>query len=304
MTSPAVPTDSPRQTRRIPVADDVALAVDTWEPAAGLAPRRPGMLLVHGLASNARLWDGVADRLAALGHPVAALDLRGHGRSDKPDTGYDIPTVCDDLAAVLGALSAVDPAAWDRPVAVGQSWGGNVVVELAFRHPELIRGVACVDGGTITLSARFESWAECALILAPPRLAGTQAEKVEGYLRRAHPTWPESGIQATMANFEIFPDGTLAPWLTFKRHIQVLRGLWDHRPATRYPALSVPVLLLPADDGHGASTDAKRAEVRAALAAIPVTAEHWFQADHDIHAQFPGELAAVLHEATTRGLFS
>jgi len=44
-------------------------------------------VLVHGLASNARLWDGVARRLAGAGHSSAAVDLRGHGRSDKPDTG-------------------------------------------------------------------------------------------------------------------------------------------------------------------------------------------------------------------------
>ena len=43
-------------------------------------PRR-AYLLVHGLASNARLWDGVARRLAGAGHAVAAVDLRGHGRS-------------------------------------------------------------------------------------------------------------------------------------------------------------------------------------------------------------------------------
>lgn len=299
--------------RHIPVAPGIELAVDTW-PAAGAGaeaaeadarggaagPRAGAFLLVHGLASNARLWDGVAAHLASLGHPVATVDLRGHGRSAKPDDGYDIPTICDDLVAVLAALREAAPGGeWDRPVAVGQSWGANVVLELAFRQPDLLAGIACVDGGTINLQGRFPSWEECAILLAPPRLKGTQLSALEEFLRRAHATWPETGIQGTLANFEVRPDGTIAPWLTFKRHIMVLRGLWDHQPATRYPSIAVPVLLVPADDGHGPSTEAKRVEVAGAEAAVPTVSVQWFQAEHDIHAQRPVELAAALHQAGT-----
>jgi len=47
------------------------------------------LLALHGLASNARWWDLVAGRLAPE-HRVVAVDLRGHGRSDRPDTGYGV----------------------------------------------------------------------------------------------------------------------------------------------------------------------------------------------------------------------
>ena len=77
------------RTERIPVAEGIELAVDMWPEAASVdgqsAAERVGepvpFLLVHGLASNARMWDGVAQRLADAGHPVATVDLRGHGRS-------------------------------------------------------------------------------------------------------------------------------------------------------------------------------------------------------------------------------
>ncbi|MFM7964797.1 MAG: alpha/beta fold hydrolase, partial [Actinomycetota bacterium] len=82
------------------------------------------MLLVHGLASNARLWDGAADALVELGYHVIAVDQRGHGQSDKPDEGYDMQSVADDLASLITALQL------DRPVVAGQCWGGNVVIEL------------------------------------------------------------------------------------------------------------------------------------------------------------------------------
>ncbi|MBU6317382.1 MAG: alpha/beta fold hydrolase, partial [Acidobacteria bacterium] len=69
---------------------------------------RPGdgtaFLLVHGLASNARLWDGVAESLASAGHTVVAVDQRGHGLSSKPDGGYDFATVVADLVTLTQAL--------------------------------------------------------------------------------------------------------------------------------------------------------------------------------------------------------
>jgi pimeloyl-ACP methyl ester carboxylesterase len=97
----------------------------------------PRFVLVHGLASNARMWDGVGEALAACGFASISVDLRGHGRSPKPDDGYDFDTVVGDLVPLLDG----------QPVVAGQSYGGNVVVALAAKHPELISGIACVDGG-------------------------------------------------------------------------------------------------------------------------------------------------------------
>ncbi|HEY4753724.1 MAG TPA: alpha/beta fold hydrolase, partial [Candidatus Limnocylindrales bacterium] len=220
-------------TRRVPVADGVELLADLW-PVPGAAPGVPAFLLAHGLASNARLWDGVAARLVERGYPAVTVDLRGHGRSSKPDGPYDIPTVADDLAALIAALGL------EQPVVAGQSWGGNVVIELAARRPGLARGIACVDGGWIEPSLNFASWEACREALAPPRLAGRRLSEIEGYIRAGHPDWPETGIQGTLANFERFPDGTIAPWLTFERHVTVLRGLWDHHPSQRYADVRDP----------------------------------------------------------------
>ncbi len=288
------------QTDRVPVADGVDLAVDTWEPVsddARASGDAPPFLLVHGLASNARLWDGVAAALIEQGHRVAAVDLRGHGRSAKPDGPYDVPTVAGDVAAVIERL------AMDRPVVAGQSWGGNVVLELAARHPGLVRGIVCVDGGWLEPSLVFPDWDACRAALAPPRLAGRRLEEIEGYIRSAHPDWPESGIQGTLANFEVHPDGTISPWLTFDRHIAILRGLWDNHPMERYADVAVPVLLAPADSGHTDRDEHKRREVEAAAGAIPNARVHWFTGDHDIHAQHPDELAGVMHAMTQDGFF-
>jgi pimeloyl-ACP methyl ester carboxylesterase len=289
----AEPAEIVERDERHPLASGVTLRALHWDPPAGLTPGRD-VLLTHGLASNARLWDGVARRLAAVGHRVVTVDQRGHGQSSKPDDGYDVPTCADDLALLLGSLGM------DHPIVAGQSWGGNVVLELGHRHPELVDQVVCVDGGFIDLQSKFADWEECATVLAPPRLAGVSVSTVESWLATSAADWPEEGRRGTLANFEVRDDGTIAPWLTFDRHLDVLRGLWEHRPSTRYPRMRVPVLLLPADTGDVAWTHSKEDAIDTALAALPVGRAHWFRpAHHDVHAQRPDAVAAVLHAAAT-----
>ncbi len=253
-------------------------------------------LLVHGLASNARMWDGVAVVLAAAGHPVVAVDQRGHGRSSKPDWGYDFDTIVADLVALIESLG------WVRPIVVGQSWGGNVVIELGAAHPHLAGAIAAVDGGFIELGDRFSTWDDCRAVLAPPRLVGTPAATMERWIREGQSSWPESGIVGSMANFEVRDDGTIAPWLTFDRHMMILEALYAHRPSQRYSQIAVPTLLIPADTGDVAWTHDKRAAVDAALALLIDGHVRWFSpAHHDIHAQFPVELAEVLIDLSHKG---
>lgn len=298
MTGPSDgPVDAPRhEFHRL--ASGVELHAVHWTPPSEVDTAsdttRPPWLLVHGLASNARLWDGVARRLAARGHDVVAVDQRGHGRSSKPDDGYDMVTVADDLRLLVDALG------WDRPALAGQSWGGNVVLEFAVRHPDAVHTIACVDGGFIDLAAKFPEWDAAAAALAPPRLAGTPLARIVGWLAESAADWPEEGRQGTLANFEVRDDATIAPWLTFERHLMVLRGLWEHQPSARYPEVTVPALLIGADTGDVAWSHSKHEAVDAALAALPCGRAEWFSpAHHDVHAQRPDEVADLLHRAVT-----
>lgn len=268
---------------------EVAPGVELRILCSAMDGDRVPFLLVHGLASNARMWDGVAAVLAEAGHPVVAVDQRGHGRSSKPDTGYDFATIVDDLVALIAVLG------WRRPVVVGQSWGGNVVIELAATHPDVLSAVAAVDGGFIELGDRFATWDECRDLLAPPRLVGTPLATVEGWIRTGNGDWPETGIQGSLANFEVHADGTVSPWLTYERHMMILEALYGHRPSTRFPFVTSPALLIPADSGDAAWTHDKQVAVDAALRALPNGRVRWFSpAHHDIHAQHPVELAGVL----------
>lgn len=253
----------------------------------------PRWLLVHGLASNARLWDGVATRLASAGAATVAVDQRGHGLSDRPDEGFDMATVADDLARLVTALG------WERVVLAGQSWGGNVVLEALARHPDRFLGAVCIDGGFIRLRDRFDDWESCAEALAPPHLIGTPVEEMRGWVDRSAHDWPEEGRLGTMANFEVRADGTIAPWLTRERHMAILEGMWNHDPVAAISGVEAPVHVIAADTGDRWFDKNAAIEQLAAVANdIEVT---WFRpAHHDVHAQQPDAVADVMRRFAER----
>jgi pimeloyl-ACP methyl ester carboxylesterase len=285
--------DSQRETPRevtVPLPDGPRLAVRMVD-----GPLRP-FLLVHGLASNARLWDGVARRLAAAGHAVAAVDLRGHGRSEAPPDRYDTDTCGDDLAALADGLGFTGGRA---PIVAGQSWGGNVVLSLAARHGG-VAAVACVDGGWLRPSQRFATFEDCWAALAPPDFAGRRYADLRTRIGRAHPDWPAESVAGTLENLRELPGGGVANRLAREHHREIVQSMYRGDPRAWYPLVRVPVLLCPAVAADGAPDPGGRsarrhADVAEALAALPNARVSWYVgADHDIHAQHPGRLAADL----------
>lgn len=278
---------------RLVIGENLALrAIRRGSMATG----RPFFLLIHGLASNARMWDGVGAALAERGFPSLAIDLRGHGRSDKPDHGYDFDTICSDLERVLDSVGI------ERAIFVGQSWGGNIVVHAAHRLPHRLHSAVAVDGGVIELSSAFPRWDDCARQLQPPRLAGTRAGRLESAIRSMNADWPESGIIGALSNFQYHDNGTISPWLTFERHMRILEELWHHRPSLLFPEIERPILFLPADSGDVNWTTNKETAVDSALASLRYGRAHWFRpAHHDLHAQHPERCAAVLIEQVENG---
>lgn len=117
-------------------------------PEGGLHVRRRDgsdripVLFVHGLAGHGRQWRAQLIALAAAGHPVAAPDLRGHGRSDPSGTlRYEIEDYARDLAAVVESLG------WRRFVLVGHSLGAAICIEYTADHDpgDRVAGLFLVD---------------------------------------------------------------------------------------------------------------------------------------------------------------
>ena len=113
------------------VADGRTVSALRWGDA------EPELVLVHGGAQNAHTWDTVA---LALGRPLIAVDLPGHGHSQWRDDGaYSPANLADDVAVVVAAHA---PRA--RAI-VGMSLGGLTSMELAVRHPDLVRSLVMID---------------------------------------------------------------------------------------------------------------------------------------------------------------
>lgn len=124
-----------------------------YEEASGGAPP---LVLVHGWGCDHTFM--APQRAAFRGrHRVVAVDLRGHGRSDKPQQPYTIPAFADDIAWVCRAL------ALERPVVIGHSMGGAIALELAAAGAPGLSGVAVLD--TAVLPAP-EVWAGVQPVLA------------------------------------------------------------------------------------------------------------------------------------------
>jgi pimeloyl-ACP methyl ester carboxylesterase len=280
--------------------DDVELVDDDVRLPGGprLGLRRADgrdrpFLLVHGLASNARLWDGVARRLAAAGHEVAAVDLRGHGRSEQTSDGYDTATAASDLAAVIDTLGWRGERA---PVVAGQSWGGNVVLTLAATSTS-VSGLALVDGGWIHLSDRFPTFDECWEQLAPPAFDGWTRAQLEERARDWNSDWPEESRLGGLAGFADLPDGTVRPHLTREHHRSILRSLWADDPRPLYPRVTVPTLLMAAVD----AVPVGETVVTHAVDRIPTAEVQWYVgAHHDLHAQQPERCADDLLRLAAR----
>lgn len=94
------------------------------------SPEAPPLVLLHALGEDSTDWDGVMPALARH-RRVYALDLRGHGRSDRPGD-YSLELMRADVLGVLDAL------ALERVDLIGHSMGGVVAYLLAGRHPERV----------------------------------------------------------------------------------------------------------------------------------------------------------------------
>lgn len=96
----------------------------------------PLVVLLHSVLGFWWSWRHQLVALADAGYRVAAMDLRGTGASDKPPSGYDVPTLVADVSGVVRSLGAEDA------VVVGTGTGGDVAWALPALAPEITRAIA------------------------------------------------------------------------------------------------------------------------------------------------------------------
>ena len=251
----------------------------------------PPVLALHGLASNARWWDLVAARLSPRWR-VLAPDLRGHGRSDRPEAGYSFAEVVEDLRGLIDATSL------DRVIVAGHSWGASVALWLAATLPGRVLGCVCVDGGAAAMKEHFPTWAEAEERLRPPRIAGITADTVREWARGGslgEGGDPEAAAEILLGNFEETADGTVRARLGMDHHMEIARRLWELDLFELMARVECPVLFIPARGGPWPADEKANAVQRAQeVLGGDRTQVVWVDGGHDLPVQRPAQVADAI----------
>jgi len=126
----------PFTTQRCTTASGVAIAYDEW-PGDG-----PVVIFLHATGFTRGVWrphcEALLEQEGGRLHPVA-VDLRGHGASDKPAPPYLWP------AFVQDTIELIDQRGWRDVILCGHSVGGSTAVEVAAERPDLVNALVLLE---------------------------------------------------------------------------------------------------------------------------------------------------------------
>ena len=107
----------------------------------------PLVVCIHGLGydSLASYYLTLAPPLAAAGVDVLAYDLRSHGRSDRPATGYRLSDFTTDLVELLDGIGVTEPVHL-----IGNSFGGTIAFAFAARFPDRVHSIVSMESEPAT----------------------------------------------------------------------------------------------------------------------------------------------------------
>jgi pimeloyl-ACP methyl ester carboxylesterase len=246
----------------------------------------PLVLLLHGVAGNALVWNEVAPILRASlpDHRIVALDTRDGGRSDHPGTGYALADFVADVLAVADALGAA------RISLVGHSRGGWLAACIAALHPDRVNRLVLVD------PARISFGSDDAADDAYRRFAGglgpfTSREEALAAARTEEPTalWTPTRVHALLDNLVDLPDGSVVSRLP-GHVLDQLRAARGDGERVRLEGVRAPTLLLLAA-GLG---DQHMADRMVYAERIPGTRVERVMGTHFLHTDAPETVARLI----------
>jgi pimeloyl-ACP methyl ester carboxylesterase len=267
-----------------------------WRPPR--PPTWPTLLLLHGLSSNARIWERVASRLPDL--HLIALDQRSHGLSDRPMTGYTGAELTKDLAKLLHELGL------ERAVLVGHSWGATVALVFAATHPDRTAGLVVVDGPVGALRERM-SWEEASQRLQPPLPRYRDlAEAIAAQRSFLADAWGDDLLEFVRAGLAEHAGG-LVPTLNASVREQIVRWLYNLDPESLLARTEGPLLLAMAErpwpDVPSSVLEWRRRTVERVRQLRPDAQVRWYDSPHDVPLVCPVELALDLERISVAAAF-
>ena len=121
------------------------------------AGKGPDLVLIHGMTGNLAVWHLRTVPLLWDRFRLTTYDLRGHGYSSMPPTGYDADHMADDLLELLDALGI------ERAALAGHSYGADIALYFAHAHPDRVEAVVAIEAALPALIAArtrdaWEGW--------------------------------------------------------------------------------------------------------------------------------------------------
>jgi pimeloyl-ACP methyl ester carboxylesterase len=188
------------------------------------------------MTANAYAFAGLAATLV-LDHRIVAVDLRGRGGSDKPETGYNVGQHVDDVDRLLRALKL------ERVAVVGWSLGGKIALALAARRGDAVDRLVLIDPPVQTSPSAVEA------LRAFWRRLDRRYPSVKAFLAEMRAGWTYTpwtwDVEAYLrADVEVGPDGLVRHRVP--RPVPEMELAAEDAYPTRsfYPAVRCPVLVL------------------------------------------------------------
>ncbi len=148
------------------------------------------LFIQHGLYDDGLCWGNLPHDLG-VNYRVTLMDARGFGFSSKPEDGYDIDTMAEDMAALIKHLDLV------QPVVIGHSMGASLGCHLAALYPDLLKGAILIDPAFREPTPNDPS--KAALLAERARkLRSQQAlsrNEMIAIIHSKHPDWPDEFVQ-------------------------------------------------------------------------------------------------------------
>jgi len=238
--------------------------LDWGIPTQPEAARNPPLVLVHGIAQTAWIWAPVARRLAPRTR-VLCVDLRGHGLSAQPRSGYDMGSLAYDVLTVLSANGWGQDVGGRPAVLGGHGAGAMVAATAGALAPVSVAGIALVDGGWESLAdaTRMTPAEYLAALAEPPEVLASMDAWLEDRAGYDPGTWDADQERAARAQVEQKHAGHVAPVIRAASLRAMVEGMDGYRPVEAMGNLRGPLRVLVAESG--ASDDDAVRERRLAL---------------------------------------
>lgn len=251
--------------RRIEVAG-VGLQVRDYQGKG-----EPVILLHHG-GGNLAMWEPIVPFLSEA-YRCITLDLRGHGRSDAPASGYTIDAMAEDVIGVLDELGL------RCAHIVGSSLGAEVALCLAAESPDRVLSLVC-DGAYESpygpysaarmnpADAEAEIASQVESLRARPEAVFDTAEAFVAKTRdrfESWGVWNEALRAETAYNAHVLPNGTVVhAWRKWAKE-EYMTHFFSLRFESVYPRITCPILILP---GESDANDPETSRAMRALCAL------------------------------------